>query len=162
MNTGTESSLAAFVKQRVAELGDQKLPRQVALDAGFDSEKTLQAIETGRLKLPIDRAIALADALEVDRRELLLLTLGQYLDTEVVDLVSQNAELSDVHLEFQSSVVAMQAELTAIGGRALSLNGALNEIVADLQKVIDDAAEIGARQASTREALDRLLKDVRR
>ena len=40
----TESTLADFVKERVAELGHQKTRKQIAQAAGYENQETLTAI----------------------------------------------------------------------------------------------------------------------
>jgi len=69
--------LVSFLKDRIKAFKDIKTQAEIATEAGFRSVNMLAMIQSGRTRLPPDRAQALAIALDVDPARLLLLALEQ-------------------------------------------------------------------------------------
>lgn len=80
--------LAKYVSKRVLELRP-KTQAQIATEAGFVNVNMLAMIKLGSTRLPLDRVLPLAKALDVDPAYLLLLALDQMLgSTEAQALVT--------------------------------------------------------------------------
>jgi hypothetical protein len=75
----SHTRLVPFLDRRILELSPRKTQAQIAVEAGFLNVNMLSMIKTGTSKLPIDRAPALASALETDLGHLLQLALEQHL-----------------------------------------------------------------------------------
>lgn len=73
--SGTE--LSEFVAHRVAELRPRKTQSEIASEAGFINPNVLSMIKSGATKLPLDRVVDLARALECDPARLFRLALLQ-------------------------------------------------------------------------------------
>jgi transcriptional regulator with XRE-family HTH domain len=71
-----DSDLAAFIAKRVLELRP-KSQIDIAGEAGFVNANVLSMLKSGATKLPLDRVLALAKALECDPKRLFLLALQQ-------------------------------------------------------------------------------------
>lgn len=77
MTYQTELSLTAYIKQRVAVLiSDSTTRARIAKAAGLDSEETLLKVEGGQIKVPLGRALVLADACGEDRRDFAFMAMG--------------------------------------------------------------------------------------
>lgn len=77
-NTPYENSkLAKFLDRRILQLGGKKSQREIAIQAGFPNPNYVSMIKAGSSKLPLDRAPAMAKALNVDPKFLFNLTLDQ-------------------------------------------------------------------------------------
>lgn len=61
----TDTDLAAFIAKRVLELRP-KSQIDIAGEAGFVNANVLSMLKSGATKLPLDRVLALAKALECD------------------------------------------------------------------------------------------------
>ncbi len=71
-----DTDLAAFIAKRVLELRP-KSQIDIAGEAGFVNANVLSMLKSGATKLPLDRVLALAKALECDPKRLFLLALQQ-------------------------------------------------------------------------------------
>ena len=77
-----DSDLARFITKRILEL-KPKTQIDIAKEAGFVNPNVISMLKSGATKLPLDRVLALAKALECDPRRLFLLALEQAgLETE--------------------------------------------------------------------------------
>lgn len=72
-----ESRLAKFVETRLLDLRHRKTQADIAAEVGFRTPNLVTMIKSGATKLPIDRVIALSEALECDPAFLLRLALEQ-------------------------------------------------------------------------------------
>jgi len=153
MTDHTESTLAGFVKAMIAMLEGERSLEEISAAAGYDDPKTLVAIGAGRIKLPIDRAPALADALGVDRRDLLLLALRQFLSPDIVSLLTGNAATDALRSELRATAIAVQVE--AIVTRDLA-----NGISVAATNLLEDANAILERQMGLTKALDLMLEKM--
>lgn len=72
-----ESRLAKFLEKRILELRSRKSQGEVARQAGFPNPNVISMLKSGASKLPLDRVLPLAEALETDPRHLLVLALEQ-------------------------------------------------------------------------------------
>lgn len=70
------TALAAYITKRTLQLRP-KSQIDIAGEAGFPNANVLSMIKSGATKLPLDRVLALANALECDPRHLFLLAMGQ-------------------------------------------------------------------------------------
>lgn len=73
--SGTE--LSEFVAHRIVELRPRKTQSEIASEAGFINPNVLSMIKSGATKLPLDRVVDLARALECDPARLFRLALLQ-------------------------------------------------------------------------------------
>lgn len=72
-----EGPLAVYLRDRIAALEHRKTQSEIARDAGYLNVNVLSMAKNGHTKVALDRIVALADALEVDRVHLLNLGLEQ-------------------------------------------------------------------------------------
>lgn len=73
-----DTRLPRFLEKRILELRPTKSQAEVAAEAGFINPNMISIIKAGSTRLPLDRVPALARALEVDPRLLLLLAVEQW------------------------------------------------------------------------------------
>ncbi|WP_248305010.1 XRE family transcriptional regulator [Devosia sp. FKR38] len=66
-----------FLQKRILELQKDKSQAEIAIEAGFINPSMLALVKNGSARLPLDRVPALAAALSVDPRRLLLMALQQ-------------------------------------------------------------------------------------
>ncbi len=71
-----DSNLAAFIAKRVLELRP-KSQIDIAQEAGFQNPNFISMLKNGAAKLPLDRVLALATALDCDPKRLFLLAIQQ-------------------------------------------------------------------------------------
>ena len=71
-----DTELATFIATRVLQL-KPKPQMDIAKEAGFVSPNVVSMLKSGATKLPLDRVLALAKALECDPRCLFLLAIQQ-------------------------------------------------------------------------------------
>lgn len=72
----SNSALAQFITRRVLELRP-RTQIEIATAAGFENPNMISMLKSGATKLPLDRVLAMAAALETDPRRLFILALGQ-------------------------------------------------------------------------------------
>ena len=80
-----KSAAAVFIAGRIYHLQGRRSQQEIASAAGFKSVNMLSMISHGKAKLPLERVIALAKALECDPRHLMRLALEQNLTQPVLD-----------------------------------------------------------------------------
>jgi hypothetical protein len=80
-----KSAAAQFIAGRIIHLQVRRSQQEIASAAGFKSVNMLSMIKDGKAKLPLERVIALAKALECDPRHLMRLALEQNLTQPVLD-----------------------------------------------------------------------------
>jgi hypothetical protein len=73
-----DSELAKFLSKRIDELAATKSQRLIAQQAGFKTPGIISMIKTGDAKLPLDRVIGLAKALETDPAHLMRMAIKLY------------------------------------------------------------------------------------
>jgi transcriptional regulator with XRE-family HTH domain len=78
-NTGAprKSEIAKFLDKRIHELSHRKSQRDIAREVGFVNDNMVTMLKSGRTKVPLDRVVSIAKALETDPRELFVLALTQ-------------------------------------------------------------------------------------
>lgn len=74
-----DSKVTKFLQEKLAAISDRKSERQIAAEAGFKSLNIVNMMKNGGAKVPLDRVIQLARALEVDPAYLFRLALEQQL-----------------------------------------------------------------------------------
>ena len=89
-STATKSTAAAFISKRLYELRSRKTQADIAAAAGFVSANMISMIASGRAKLPIERAVELAKALECEPAFLVRLALEQSLTQPLIDQIFNN------------------------------------------------------------------------
>jgi transcriptional regulator with XRE-family HTH domain len=82
-----KSRAAQFISRRIYELQARKSQAEIAAAAGFKSPGMISMITSGRVKLPIERAVALATALECDPAALVRLALVQSLSEQLLNQI---------------------------------------------------------------------------
>jgi hypothetical protein len=83
----TVSPLAALVAKRIEELQSRRSQKEIAAAAGFASPNFITMIKTGDAKLPLERVVALARALEVDEHQLMRMAMRQIYDEDLMRLI---------------------------------------------------------------------------
>lgn len=69
--------LTKYLQKRILELRPKKTQNSIASEAGFVNPNMLTMIKVGRVKLPLDRVLALAKALECDPVMLFMMAFEQ-------------------------------------------------------------------------------------
>ena len=83
----TTSAVAQFISRRIYELRARRTQVEIATAAGFKSAGMLSMVKDGKAKLPLERVISLAKALECDPQHLVRLALEQTLSQPVLDQI---------------------------------------------------------------------------
>lgn len=123
------SSAAKFITRRIYDLRAQRTQLEIATAAGFKSPNMLSMIKDGKAKLPLERVIALAKALDCDAGHLMRLALEQTLTQPVLDEIFANAAgptsanerqiLAKIRGLSQGTDPALTADLTAVLAQVL-------------------------------------------
>lgn len=71
------TKLARYLEKRILELRPKKTQITIASEAGFNNPNMLAMIKAGTTKLPLDRVVALATALDCDPVMLFRLAIQQ-------------------------------------------------------------------------------------
>jgi hypothetical protein len=69
--------MARFIETRILELRPKKTQSEIASAAGYANVNMLAMLKSGASKVPLDRVLGLAQALECDPRHLFLLAFEQ-------------------------------------------------------------------------------------
>lgn len=72
-----KSEIAKFLDKRIYELRHRKSQRDIAREIGFANDNVVAMLKSGRTKVPLDRVVSVARALETDARQLFILALMQ-------------------------------------------------------------------------------------
>lgn len=72
-----DTRLVRFLEKRILELRPRKTQSRIALEAGFAQVNMLANIKGGASKLPLDRVLGLAKALETDPAAVFAMALEQ-------------------------------------------------------------------------------------
>ncbi|MBZ9857074.1 helix-turn-helix domain-containing protein [Mesorhizobium sp. CA13] len=72
-----KSEIAKFLDKRIHELSHRKSQRDIAKEIGFINDNVVSMMKSGRTKVPLDRVVSIAKALEVAPRPLFVLALMQ-------------------------------------------------------------------------------------
>lgn len=87
-----DTQLAIYLRKRLLELKPKKTQAEIATQSGFNTANVMSMLKAGSIRLPIDRVLPLATALDTDPAYLMLLTLAQVVgDTDaqaIVDIFS--------------------------------------------------------------------------
>lgn len=81
------SRLARLVGKRVQELAPRKQQGEIARESGFKNPNMINLIKTGKTKLAIDRAPALAKAIEIDQPTVMRMALEQFYSKETISAI---------------------------------------------------------------------------
>lgn len=117
-----------------AESGGVSL-RQLAGKLGYRSAVVLSHMRTGRLPIPVDRAVEIAQAVGMDERKFLVLVLEQRFPD--VDIKRAFADAPQEESEgLPIGLLRLSGELSALAGRPITdlpaeSLGVLREVVAD-------------------------------
>ncbi|MEQ1901693.1 MAG: helix-turn-helix transcriptional regulator [Devosia sp.] len=97
--TRPTSRAAQFVSKRIYELQSRKTQADIADEAGFGSPEMLSMIKADKAKLPVERAVKLAQALECDPALLVRLALEQSLTQPLIDQIFNTSPGAVTHNE---------------------------------------------------------------
>jgi transcriptional regulator with XRE-family HTH domain len=75
--TSHKSEIAKFLDKRIYELRSRKSQREIAREIGFANDNVISMLKSGRTKVPLDRVVSIAKALETNPRELFVMALTQ-------------------------------------------------------------------------------------
>jgi len=73
------NEIAQLIRERLDALHGRKSVAQIARDAGYENENFLLAIAAGQTRVPIDHAVAIGTALELDPLEFYCKVVEGYL-----------------------------------------------------------------------------------
>jgi hypothetical protein len=73
----SDTRLPKFLEKRILELRPRKSQLEIASESGFLNPNMLSLLKSGACKLPLDRVVSLAKALECDPVKLFVLALEQ-------------------------------------------------------------------------------------
>jgi hypothetical protein len=76
-NPSPKSEIAKFLDKRIYDLRHRKSQRDIAREIGFANDNVITMLKSGRTKVPLDRVVSIARALETDARQLFILALMQ-------------------------------------------------------------------------------------
>jgi len=117
-----------------AESGGVSL-RQLAGNLGYRSAVVLSHMRTGRLPIPVDRAVEIAQAVGIDESKFLVLVLEQrFPDVDIKRAFADAPQEESQDLPI--SLVRLIGELSALAGRPITdlpaeTLGVMREVVAD-------------------------------
>lgn len=157
MSQHEPSTVPELVARRIQELAPARSPAQIAAAAGL-SRKIFTSIRDGRMKLPLDYVEQLADALQMDVRELMRAALAQFFPPEILELV-----LSVSQVEVGNSPVQEEVLATAVSLRVevIGIDGELTQLRKRLAGAAHALELLAARQERVTRALEDLLHLVR-
>jgi transcriptional regulator with XRE-family HTH domain len=72
-----DTLLSAYLTKRILELRPRKSQVEIATEAGFINVNMMSMLKSGKSKIPLDRVVALAKALEVDPSFLFKMAIEQ-------------------------------------------------------------------------------------
>lgn len=82
MTTGRceqQAMAAKLIREGLEALRERKSASQVAMEIGYSSDRPIYLFATGELRVPLDQAIPLAIALEIEPGSLFSAVLGSYM-----------------------------------------------------------------------------------
>ena len=79
------SRAANYIRRRIHDLQGIRTQREIAVLAGLKSVNMLSMMKDGTAKVPLDRVVPLAAALDCDPGHLFRLTLEQIYDADVLE-----------------------------------------------------------------------------
>jgi len=115
-----DTTLVKFLKKRILEMRPEVSQIEIAATAGFAAVNTLAMIKNGSARLPLDRVLGLADALDTDPRYVCLLALEQ--QGKAVSLAIQKA-CGHVVTENEFDWITELREASAWSNPALTTKG---------------------------------------
>jgi hypothetical protein len=78
-----DSPAAQLINSRIWELSTKKTQAAIASQVGFPNANMLTHLKSGRAKVPLDRVLPLAEALEIEPSLLMRLALDQAVGSSV-------------------------------------------------------------------------------
>jgi transcriptional regulator with XRE-family HTH domain len=106
-NGGSDvSELATLISTRLQDISNRKSQGEVADEVGFNSKNVLSIIKRGSTKLSLDRVDAMAKALELDLRTLMLPALRQYFSEDVINALRETFAAEDTKTEREIITIA--------------------------------------------------------
>ena len=72
-----ENAIAKFLDKRIDELKGVKTQREIAAEVGYDKPNIISMFKRGETKVPLDKVLLLAKALDTDPAHLIRLGLEQ-------------------------------------------------------------------------------------
>ncbi|RWB95671.1 MAG: XRE family transcriptional regulator [Mesorhizobium sp.] len=89
--TGPYASSAAtkLIDKRIDALAGRKTQTDIAYEAGFARHNFVSMLKAGISKIPLDRVVSLAKALEVDPARLFRLALDQHFKEETAKTIAE-------------------------------------------------------------------------
>ena len=123
----SRSRVAEFVAHRIHELRMTQSQSDIAAAAGFASPNMLSMIKEGKAKLPLERAIRLAAALECNPRKLILLALEDTMPPAVLLEISRSPEATEANVAAISMGIETRAARSQLRRLKAYLSHALTE-----------------------------------
>jgi transcriptional regulator with XRE-family HTH domain len=106
-NGGSDvSELATLISTRLQDISNRKSQGEVSDEVGFNSKNVLSIIKRGSTKLSLDRVDAMAKALELDLRTLMLPALRQYFSEDVINALRETFAAEDTKTEREIITIA--------------------------------------------------------
>jgi len=110
------SRVAQFISRRIDDLRPRRSQLEIATAAGFQPNM-LSMIKDAKAKLPLERVVPLAKALECDPAELAVLAFEQFYPQPVLDVLFSAATKREVTGELETVAiwaVALGAEVRGV------------------------------------------------
>lgn len=128
-----DGKVARLIRERIDALRTRKAVLEIANDAGYEKDKLLLAFAEGEWRVPIDRAVALARALETDPAEFLRAVLESYNSLpdgfDIVYDPARGAARRNVDLNFKVDAEFHRSFKTAASHRGMSMKELLETSV---------------------------------
>ena len=131
----TDSPVAQLIHSHVKQYHNDTPHSEIAAACGYNTPNNISMIRHGSSKLPIDRAIRMANAIDLDPVKLVLLVHEEYLQPA-------NTALDEIgvlpHNEFEAgAVIALLASLRETGDKRrnnnVELNGHIEQFIKSLK-----------------------------
>lgn len=146
----SKSRVSQFVAKRIYELSGTMTQSEIAAKAGFASPNMLSMIKDGRSKLPLERAVGLAIALDCNASELVWLALTETLPPSVLtEITTKRRDITTA-----GNFIALAAVAAAAHGEVHTMKSTLETLAADLQRVDNTVADLKRSLARLVEQLD--------
>lgn len=121
------SELATLISARCDDLAARKNQREIANEVGFPNKNVISILKGGGMKLSLDRVEGMAKALELDLATLMLPTLRQYYDEDVIEALRKT---------FSSAETKTERDIISIARKHMNVNEPLSHATREKLKEV--------------------------
>jgi hypothetical protein len=151
------SNMAQYLTDQIAAISSIKSEQEIARDAGYDKANMLSMFADGAVRVPLDRVLTLAKALQVNPAGLFHLALGQFWPgfDDVADQIFGNiSSESEDTLPLSKWKAALDAKgALPLEGSRQSAGEAMREIELKIHDLEEELAVWRGRQADMTDML---------